>query len=221
MNNIIIYGIFICFIFFNGLIAQIDTNKITLINPSFEGTPRCCVPPLGWMDCGWRNETPPDILPSEEGVEPLFTVTTLAFEGETYLGMVTRDNDSYERVVQKLTQTLRKDICYSFSIYLCRSKEYMSTSQKDPYTLIHFNKPIMLRIYCGDAYCHQKELLGESAIVDNSEWKKFSFEFKPSSDAMYIELEAFYDDPDSEPYNGNILLDNASDIVRINCSKEK
>ncbi|MEP7194884.1 MAG: OmpA family protein [Saprospiraceae bacterium] len=205
----------------SSLFGQVDTNIIVLINGSFEGTPQCCVPPAGWIDCGWRNETPPDIQPSPDGEKPQFGVTTKAFDGRTYLGMVTRDNDSYERVAQKLTQAMRKDRCYSFSIYLCRSMEYLSASNTDLHALKPFTNPIVLRIYSGDAYCHQKELLGESSIVDNTDWKKFSFEFKPSSDAEYIELEAFYKTPVLIPYNGNILLDRASDLKRIACPNEK
>ncbi|MFN8330821.1 MAG: OmpA family protein [Saprospiraceae bacterium] len=204
-----------------GVYAQQDTNIIVLINPSFEGTPQCCNPPTGWVDCGWRNETPPDIQPAAPGQNPLFGVTKKAFDGRTYLGMVTRDNESYERVAQNLTQPLLKGRCYAFSIYLCRSVEYLSASHNNSNVLKPFSTPIVLRIYSGDAYCHQKELLAESALVENTDWKQFNFTLSPTSDCHYLELEAFYKTPVLMPYNGNILIDKASEIRRIPCPNEK
>ncbi len=211
------------FLFIGNLLsAQVDTNTIVLINPSFEGTPSCCITPTGWIDCGWRNESPPDIQPAPPNTEPLFGVTKKAFDGSTYLGMVTRDNDSYERVSQHLSAPLRKGRCYSFSIYLCRSLQYLSASNKDTSKILKpFVTPVVLRIYSGDAYCHQKELLAESVPVSNTEWQQYNFTFTPNYDAGYLELEAFYKTPVLFPYNGNILLDRASEIKRIACPNEK
>ncbi|MEO6189531.1 MAG: OmpA family protein [Saprospiraceae bacterium] len=204
------------------LLAQVDTNTIVLINPSFEGTPSPAKLAAGWVDCGWRNETPPDIQPAPNGESPYFGVTKKAFDGQTYLGMVTRENDSYERVAQRLSQPMHKGRCYSFSIYLCRSLEYLSASNIDAgKELKPFTTPIILRVFSGDAYCHQKELLAETSIIDNTDWKKYTVTLSPTSDAEYIELEAFYKTPVLKPYNGNILLDKASDITRILCPNEK
>lgn len=201
-------------------VSQQDTNTIILINPSFEGEPRCCKPPAGWIDCGWKNETPPDIQPAPPGFESFFGVVTKPYHGQTYLGMVTRENDSYERIAQSLSQPLKKGRCYSFSIYLCRSLEYLSKSHADTNTLKPFTTPVVLRISGGDAYCHQKELLAESEPVKNTEWKLYTFEFNLKSDIQYLELEAFYKTPVLMPYNGNLLLDNASTIKRIKCPNE-
>ncbi len=221
MNKALITGLLLFFWNFSRLFGQNDTNTIVLINPSFEGTPQCCTTPAGWVDCGWRNETPPDIQPAPIGQSSLFGVTKKAFDGQTYLGMVTRDNDSYERVSQSLSQPMKKGRCYSFSIYLSRSMDYLSASNQNTSVLKPFTTPIVLRIYSGDAFCHQKELLAESAVVENTDWKKFTFSMSPSSDCQYIELEAFYKTPVLMPYNGNILLDKASDIKRIPCPNEK
>ena len=217
------FGLGICLLFLQLSIlqSQQDTNTIVLINPSFEGTPQHGNTPVGWIDCGWKNETPPDIQPAPQGFEPFFGVTKKAFDGNTYLGIVTRDNDSYERVSQRLSQPLKKDRCYSFSIYLCRSLTYISASNTEPHLLKPFTTPIVFRIYGGDAYCHQKQLLAESSPVEYTVWKKFSFEFMPSSDLEYFELEAFYKTPVLMPYNGNILVDRASEIKKIRCPNEK
>ncbi len=202
------------------LLCQRDTNTIVLINPSFEGVPSCCKPPTGWIDCGWKNESPPDIQPDFTSDAPLFGVKKKPFDGNTYLGMVARDNDTYERISQKLSQPLKKDRCYAFSVYMCRSKDYLSASTKDTLTRKPYTTPIVLRIYTGDAFCHQRELLAVSQAVVDTNWRVYTFEFRPTADGGYIELEAFYKTPILVPYNGNILLDKASEIKRIPCPNE-
>ncbi|HEX5625805.1 MAG TPA: OmpA family protein [Saprospiraceae bacterium] len=194
-------------------------NDILLQNGSFEGIPTCCQAPNGWVDCGFKGETPPDIQPALEAFnKPLFTVTKTPFAGSTYLGMVVRENDTYERVSQRLIKPLLKGTCYSFSIYLCRSETYLSASNKmEPNNLKQFTEPVILRIWGGEAYCNQKQLLDESGLIENTVWQKYEFEFEPKFDLHYIELEAFYKTPVLFPYNGNILLDEASHMTVIPC----
>lgn len=198
-------------------------QDIFIQNGSFEGPPKCCDPPSAWENCGFKAETPPDVQPAlDEANRPLFNVTKTAFAGNTYLGMVVRENDTYERVAQRLLQPLKKDVCYTFSIYLCRSETYLSASNRnEPDKLKEFTQPIILRIWGGDAYCHQKQLLAESPLITNTDWKKYDFEFEVKSDMWYFELEAFYKTPVLFPYNGNILLDNASHISIIPCPSDK
>ncbi|MBK9106877.1 MAG: OmpA family protein [Saprospiraceae bacterium] len=194
-------------------------QDIFLQNGSFEDVPDCCKPPSGWVDCGFKGETPPDVQPAlDDSNRPFFNVTKAAFAGNTYLGMVVRENDTYERVAQRLLKPLKKDLCYTFSIYLCRSDNYLSASNRnEPDKLKEFTQPILLRIWGGDAYCHQKQLLAESPLISNTDWKKYEFEFEVKHDMWYFELEAFYKTPVLFPYNGNILLDNASHITIIPC----
>ncbi|MBK6545303.1 MAG: OmpA family protein [Saprospiraceae bacterium] len=215
-RNYFYTALFICLL--STIHAQ-NSNDIFLQNGSFEGSPQCCQAPNGWVDCGHKGETPPDIQPAlGNGNTPLFSVTKIAFQGNTYLGMVVRENETYERVAQRLIKPLLKGKCYSFSIYLCRSDTYLSASNKDkPSDLKQFTEPVILRIWGGEAYCNQKQLLAESPLVDNTDWKKFEFEFEPKYDLNYLELEAFYKTPVLFPYNGNILLDNASHLSIIPC----
>ncbi|MBK7231041.1 MAG: OmpA family protein [Saprospiraceae bacterium] len=202
-------------------IAQRDTSTIYLINGSFEGFPRCCSTPDGWIDCGFKTESAPDIQPAPPPAEPLFGVTKEAYQGHTYLGMVARENDTYERVSQHLSSPMRKGRCYTFSIYLMKSPIYLSGLKGDAYSTPRpFITPIVLRIYGGDGYCHQKQLLAESIPVKDTIWKKYEFEFQPKSDMSYIELEVFYKTPALFPYNGNMLLDQASHLTIIPCPRD-
>ena len=213
--------IFIQSLIFIPLFGQSNNAKIYIFNGSFEGTPRCCTPPDGWIDCGFRSETPPDIQPIQPPLEPLYGVTKKAYDGKTYLGMVVRDNESNERINQKLSEQLLAGKCYSFSIYMTRSMEYVSPTMTGAHNLIPFTTPALLQIWGGDVYCHQKELLATSQLVENTEWQRFDFELMPKSNISFLQLEAYYKTSSNLTYNGNILLDKASDIILIHCKTDK
>lgn len=197
--------------------TQFELDTIRLTNPSFEDEPKQSVPPVGWMDCGFRGETPPDvhpIYPPSQG----WRVTMDAQDSKTYMGMVVRDNDTWERVSQRTRSILKKGQCYEFSIWLARSRSYVSLSHMTQ-ELTNYTTPTVLRIWGGNSVCDRSQLLGESAPVDNNEWKEYHFQFNPVENFQYIVLEAFYETPVLFPYNGNLLLDNASDIIRIPCNE--
>ncbi|MCB0643853.1 MAG: OmpA family protein [Phaeodactylibacter sp.] len=189
---------------------------ITLNNPSFEDTPRQGIPPQGWQDCGFDTETPPDVQPSDSTMAAFFEVTKKAFEGDTYLGMVVRDNETWEKVSQRLSGPLEPGQCYEFSIYLCRSELYVSQS-RSTFREVNYTTPARLRIWGGSGYCKPKELLGETTQIINTRWLQYNFRFKPTERHTYIMLEAFYNTPTLFPYNGNVLVDNASPIVAVPC----
>ncbi len=196
-------------------------NAIRLNNPSFEDMARPGIPPRGWFDCGrinFPNETPPDVHP-EKTDNPTFEVTTAPQDGDTYLGMVVRENDSWESVAQRLTSPMYADQCYTFSIHLSRSDTYKSSIRGSD-RKVNFTEPLKLRIWGGTGYCEKRELLGESDLVKNTDWKKFDFKFEPKQRTTYIILEAFFKTPRLTPPNGNLLLDNASVIQPIPCDEE-
>ncbi|MFK8009113.1 MAG: hypothetical protein AB8H03_22320 [Saprospiraceae bacterium] len=210
------------FLFLMNVNAQ--DGVIKLSNPCFEDWARPGQQPRGWYDCGDINfpiETPPDVHPivDSTGISN-FGVVQKAFHGETYLGMVVRENESWESVAQRLKEPLSPDTCYSFSIYLCKSAVYKSgiRGSKD---IVDFTTPIKLRIRGGIGFCNAAELLAESKLVKNTEWEKYTFTFSPKSKITYIVLEAFYQTPTIDVPNGNILLDNASAIIPIACETQK
>ena len=199
--------------------GQSDTIKLN--NPSFEGNPleggAFARLPKGWEDCGFPGETAPDVHPVKGGN---FSVGKGASHGETYIGMVVRDNDSWERISQKLSSSLLKGKCYKFKIDAARSETYLSQSRmtRKP---TNYVTPAKLRIYGGTEHCGKEELLGETSLIKNTEWLEYSFNFEPTSDYNYILLEAFYNTPTLFLYNGNILIDNASHIIEIPCDGEE
>jgi hypothetical protein len=186
-------------------------KPIKIKNPSFEDTPKIATTPTDWMDCGPENQTPPDIQPTMDfGPQPF------AKFGNTYLAMVVRDVNIVESIQQKLTSKLKTDSCYKFSIYLSRSKNYASVSQKTEEEADYL-EPVILQIWSSNGNCTSKELLAVSPAVQNYNWVPYIFKIKPQKQVKYLQLTAFYSG--DKPYNGNILLDNISDIVPCNCKE--
>lgn len=200
--------IFLTLVGFHSTQAQ-ETQVIYLQNPSFEDQPRAGRTPQGWADCGHSQESPPDVQPYGG-----FNVTRPAQDGRTYVGLVSRDNKTWEAVAQKLTEPLKKDGCYKFSLHACRSLTYMSPTRKNQSQPTNFNKGLVLRIWGGNNYCDRAELLDElKESVEHTDWKEYKFEFSPkNSDYTFICIEAYYKTPTFSWYNGNILIDNASEI---------
>lgn len=199
------------------LIAQPDPGVIVLRNPSFEDIPRHSRPPVGWNDCGFvEQESPPDVHP-----DPLnqFQVGSSPQHGSTFLGMVVRDNDTWESVGQELNEPFVGGQCYDFRIQLARSRFYISrsriTAERENYV-----KPIKLRIFGGFDFCERLELLGETPLVGNYDWKEYAIKLTPAKDYTHIVFEAFYKTPSLVPYNGNLLLDNASTLVPMPCEAD-
>lgn len=201
----------ILFIFLAMTVSAQEVIKLT--NPSFEDVPGHSRPPVGWRDCGaflFPGESPPDVQPSGS-----WEVRKPASEGDTYLGMVVRENDTWESVSQQLSGTLKKGKTYTFELYLCTSEVYMSFTRANRTTESNYTTPAKLRIWGGNSLCSKEILLAESPLITNNAWRKFNFTFKPTKNVNYIVLEAFYKTPTLVPYNGNILVDNAGNIVEV------
>jgi len=197
MKQIISFAVF--FTFFS-VYAIGQATIIKLANPSFEGDPRASKTPYKWTDCGFPSETPPDIHPGS------FGVNLPAYDGITYLGMVTRDIFTFESISQQLSTYLLGGQCYQFSIYINRSEFYLSTSQKTNQAA-NYIKPIILRVWGGNDHCIKIEQLAVSETNTSSNWEQHTFIFRPTKKHTHLLLEAYYEMPVSIPYNGHILLD--------------
>lgn len=223
----VVFSIFLVFQYGNT-----QKSEIVIANPSFEGIPHSGgadfrkIPK--WEDCGrltFKRETPPDLHNSQDPATALdrnksFGVAKRSSDGRTFLGMVARDNETYESVTQRLSAPIEAGKCYSFSIDLCHSDVYISPYPKRDISK-SYTEPIVLRIYGGSTYCNKRELLAESEKVSNTDWEQYDFKFEPENSHRFLTLVAFYKTPVLIPYNGNLLLDNASNIVEIPCPDEE
>ena len=166
------------------------------------------MPPGGWMNMGANDETPSDIQPG------FFGVKMEAQDGERYVGMVVRDNNTWEGIGQKLNGWLKRDSTYTFSLYLARSNNYQSVSRATGEEA-NYKSPTILKIWGVNTRTEEEELLAESSTVSHSIWTRYTFMLQPSiADFDEINLMAYYA-PGNEGKNGNLLIDNCSAIVEV------
>ena len=174
------------------MIPFIGKSQHYLSNGSFEGLkPQDATMPIGWLPC--KLGTTPDILPGPWGVikEPS--------EGETYLGLITRADNSWESITQRLEQPLQANKCYRLKLDLAYSIRYP----------MH-NKPIKLRVYGSQEKCADPVLLIETDLIDHVDWEAYDFLFRTEAVFNFLIFEACF--PDGEPIGGNILIDNIQPI---------
>ena len=169
-------------------------GQVFIANASFEGQAQDATVPLGWHACD--ELTTPDILPGFWGV------LTEAFEGETYMGLITRADGTYEQVGHRLKSPLKPNECFSMSLYLAHSSTYAG-----------YNLPIKLRIWGGKSRCAKSQLLADTGPIKNEDWEKFTFNFFTNEEFHYLIFEAQVMDGIYFSYNGNVLIDAISPIM--------
>lgn len=208
------------------LTLHLSGQDVKILNGGFEDRPHLGSregPPIKeWFDCGrltFPYESPPDIHQGVNRDTSFWENTQASAQGKTYLGMVVRQNDTYEALSQRLSMPLRAGKCYSFSIYLSRSEKYISGLTNDE-TPRNFSNPTVFRLWGGEGLCGDSELLAESPAVNHSEWRQYNFKIEPSGNYPYIRIEAFYETPVLFAYNGHILLDGASHFKLIECDED-
>ncbi|MCB0635924.1 MAG: hypothetical protein KDC54_04880, partial [Lewinella sp.] len=168
-----------------------------LLNPGFEDTPGHSRPPEKWADCGFPGESPPDVQPND-----VFQLRAVPYSGRSFMSMVTRDNNTWERAGAALTAPLQQGTCYRFSIHLARADLFLSYSRATGIEA-NYDEPVRLRIWGARTMCALDELLGVTPPVDHRAWQRYEFMLRPEQGSYdHIVLEAFYDDVTAEPYNG-------------------
>ncbi len=172
------------------LIPAVNAQNLYWQNPSFEGEPQDATVPVGWLPC--EDGTTPDILPGYWGVYQE------AAEGDTFVGLITRQDGSWESITQRLSATIPAEDCYTFNLDLARSSTYSG-----------YNAPLKLRVWGSTSRCTKDQLLFESPLIEHNNWRKYLIEFTAEQPIRYIILEAYHRDGRFS-HRGNILLDNLS-----------
>lgn len=186
-----------------------------LVNPSFEDVPAKSVTPTGWYDCGQMRDSPPDIQPGS------WEVATPPKHGSSYMGLVVRDNETWEAVGQRLARPLEINQCYELSMDLSKAPKYLSKSPLSA-DVVDFATPACVLIWGGNGYCDKAELLAKSTIINHARWVGYNFRLSPKKgNFTFILIEAYYKTPVLFPYNGHVLIDNLSAIKPVTCGPEK
>jgi len=175
------------------LAYAVPDQTVTLDNASFEGERQDATVPAGWHPC--VEGTTPDILPGFWGVK------LDPFDGESYMGLITRNDGTWESVGQRLSGPLVSGNCYNFSLALAHSKDYAG-----------FNKPIRLVIWGGRTSCSKDQMLIETDYINHQDWKKYNYKIVAEKDINFIIFEAQYMNGVYFYYRGNILVDDCSDF---------
>ena len=189
-----------------GILAM-EAQEIELRNSSFEGSPGYSRLPRKWVDCGFMEESPPDLHPEPRNI---FNVSLRAYDGRTFLGLVTRDNNTWEAAGSVLNYALQAGQCYRFQIALASAPEFVSASRTTNIPTL-YDDPVRLKIWGGNDYCELQELLATSPPIRNGTWEIYTFLIQPRmGNYSVITFSAEYPENAASPTNGNLLLDAAS-----------
>jgi hypothetical protein len=173
-----------------------SSAQVRLQNPSFEGQPgQDGSLPSGWLSC--KRGSTPDILPGAWGVylEPS--------DGKTFLGLITREDGSWESISQHLSTPMQANECYLLTLDLAHAKGYSG-----------YNMPTRLRVWGGTSCRNKTELLAESDMIKHDDWKTYSFELNAKKECTYLFLEAYFAPGIYFSYKGNLLLDNCQVLTK-------
>lgn len=198
--------------------AANESDTIRIQNGSFE------VPSFAeshWIVLGDQRYSAPDIHTPKEVIQ---NVKRQAQHGENFVSMVVRSSDSFEQLGQFLESPLKAGQKYTLSFQAMQAPEFlaMSSSKK----LDSHSKAIHIRIYGLNIeqlidqeinYMNKEnvEFLFESELIDSNEWTEVKANIKPSRTTNFIVFAVFWETPVLFPYNGHLLLDNISNIVKV------
>ncbi|MFK8057601.1 MAG: hypothetical protein AB8F78_15860 [Saprospiraceae bacterium] len=178
------------------------------MNPSFEDTSSVGKAPRGWFDCNFSDESPVDVHDSKS---EFFGVMETAADGQSFVGMVTRDNNTYEGISTRLLKPLQADSTYRLTVKLKQSPVYTSILHRssDP---INYLSPVRFKIWGGSSYCNQAILLEEYDAEQVEIWTELTFYINPEIKIPFIGLYATH--PASRYDNGHILIDDLQ-LVKV------
>ncbi|MEO1434955.1 MAG: hypothetical protein AAFV80_05420, partial [Bacteroidota bacterium] len=182
------------FFFLIGLpLSSFAQSQIELKNASFEGQMiKAATTPEYWSACGLYSS--PDVQPGHWGVD------NKPQDGSSFIGLITRDDNTWEIIAQELSEPLIANECYQFSAHLAQSPSYAGYN----------NQPVRFRIWGGYQLCEKVEMLGQTVPITHYNWKVYDFVVVPEHNYNFIIVEAYYMKDNMVPYRGNLLIDNLS-----------
>jgi len=200
--------IFILILLITGIVlhsnAQCGGTTLTVLNPSFEGTPQPHVTPPNWDVC--MPGTTPDTQPGSWGV------TLPASNGSTYIGLVNQPSTGWlEGAGQTLSAPMIAGTTYHFTIDLA--------VPANPQSGVGILQPpycVELQLWGGTAGansgCDQSELLWTSPPISNTTWQTYTLTFTPTQNWNHI-LFNIYSIPPPCTDGQYIMLDNMTPII--------
>lgn len=169
---------------------------------------------LAWNDCGiylQSKESPFDIHPKSTGAwaNNQFSPS----DGESYIGLVARENGTRESISQPLLKKLDIDKTYSFNIDITSlDKNFANHRSQNPEFL--FDQNLEIQIWLSTDPCKQDQLIYSKKIDYRNEWKTHHVSFKPNKTHTHLMITC---NPIGhfEKVLGNIMIDNIHDFQEI------
>lgn len=206
---------FFLFFFVQVTFAQ-SGEMITLYNPSFEDIAQPFYSPQGWYDCSFEGEY---INIIHAGNSPFTGISQRAFMGKTYLGLVVRENQTWEAIGQKLKSTMQVGNCYEFHLKLCKSEHFFSRNKEED--KIDYKGTAKIKIWGSNDFCQSEELLAETSNIDHYNWRDYVFVLSPQSgNITHLKIESYHSEDSLYAYDGNVLIDHATPLVAIDCEEQ-
>lgn len=201
------YSLFLLAFLCTGTLAS--QPIIAFRNAPLEGEPQANTAPHDWYYCNFPGESPPDLHP-----KGLYRVRLPAADGATYVGMVCRDNGTFESIGQHLPTPLRAGQCYRWRGQVARSPRYQaivrSTLRADD-----FSAPIRLVFYGGSVACADEYILGWSDSITNEKWQTITVTLRVPARGEHLRIGVI--PLDSSSVNGHVLLDALEPLVPCDC----
>ena len=182
---------------------------IAFRNASLEGEPQANTAPHDWYYCNFPGDSPPDLHPMG-----LYRVRLPAADGKTYVGMVCRDNGSFESIGQHLPTPLEAGSCYLWQGRVARTPRYQAIS-RSTLRADDFSAPVRLVFYGGDVACADEHLLGWTDSIAYADWRtqEVVLRVPVTSEHLRSGVVPF----DSSAANGHVLLDELDPLVPCSC----
>lgn len=152
-----------------------------------EGEPLDATMPDGWHAC--QEGTTPDIMPGPWGVEEE------PYDGNTYVGLITRPNGTWEAIGQRFSSSLHAKSCYSMEIIAAHADTYAG-----------YNQSGRMRIWLGKTKCDYAQLVLDIEELNHTEWKSYPIKFTSEDDYNYIIIESYHP-VGKRTSSSNILID--------------
>ncbi len=173
----------------------------------------------------FRGESPVTIHTPDQ---VMFGVVNEAYDGDVFVSMVTRMNETWEGISQEFSEASKKDQKYTMTMTLAKSVKMFSAMSNviniDENEFSNGNaKSVVVNVWMDREYCDQRpnkhgQLIWTSPPIDHNEWKDYTFQFIPNNNHKWIFIEVYFADAEEEgaqAYFGHALIDYISDIEEV------
>ena len=204
---------------------QNDESTIYLLNKSFEDNPMKSDKYRNLTFMGMKTTFgPPKFWTNCEDFKSIYTldgnhskydkVSIRAYEGDFYTGIAINRNGTRGILAQELPLELIANKKYQIELFVAFAKTYLHWNENPPVNNSD-NEPGKLELWGSNDGCELEELLFESDVVNNSQWKRLSINFSPTENFRFIAFTLGNVDKEQESSNSNILIDEISNIKII------